>query len=190
MVDGKLGVEHRGKHLEFRRAPGGWEYVSRAGSSSGVGILAITPEKRLILVEQVRPPLGGPVIELPAGLVGPDEDEAEAVRRELVEETGFECAEVRFLCRGATSPGLTDETNAMYIAIGLTPTDGLVCAPPAADGSIRHSDARGLAEEGEKILVHEVPLAGVTRWLARQQERGAVIDFRVWAGLYFGGPAR
>jgi hypothetical protein len=42
-----------------------------------------------------------------------------------------------------------------------------------------------LREEGERIVVHEVPLTTVIPWLARQQELGAVVDLKVYAGLFF-----
>ena len=176
---------YRGKHLEFFRTAAGWEYVARANSSNGVTIVALTEEARLLLVEQKRAPLNKMVIELPAGLVAPGEDETVALRRELVEETGYTCAGVRFLCSGATSPGLTDEKNSLYFASGLTAVDGSKGDPPSEDGSIRHAKTRGLREEGESIVVHEVPLGAVIPWLAHQEELGAVIDLRVYAGLFF-----
>ena len=58
-----------GKHMRFMRA-GGWEYVSRKGVTGIIALLAITDEGKLVLVEQYRPPVGAPVIELPAGLAG------------------------------------------------------------------------------------------------------------------------
>jgi len=175
----------RGEHLEFFRTRSGWEYVGRANASHGVTIVAVTEESRLLLVEQQRAPLKSRVIELPAGLVDPSEDETAALRRELVEETGYTCSAVRFLCNGATSPGLSDERNSLYLASGLNAPGGSRHDPPSQDGSIRHSKVRGLREEGERIVVHEVPLAVVVPWLARQEELGAVIDLRVYAGLFF-----
>jgi ADP-ribose pyrophosphatase len=176
---------YRGRHLEFFRTASGWEYVGRAGSSNGVTIVAVTDEARLLLVEQKRAPLNGAVIELPAGLVAPSEDEASALRRELVEETGYTCSSVRFLCSGATSPGLTDEKNSLFLAVGLTPVDGSQGDLRFEDGSVRHSRVRGLWEEGESIVVHEVPLDAVISWLGRQQEFGTVVDLKVYAGLFF-----
>lgn len=171
--------------MEFFRTASGWEYVRRTNSSNGVTVVAVTKESRLLLVEQKRAPLNRAVIELPAGLVAPSEDEAVALRRELVEETGYTCSVARFLCSGAMSPGLTDERNSLYLASGLESVDGPRGDPPSGDGSIRHAKVRGLQEEGERIVVHEVPLGAVIPWLARQQELGAVVDLKVYAGLFF-----
>ena len=54
-------------------ARGHWEYASRTNCSGAVGILPITDDGELILVEQFRIPLQARVIEIPAGLAG-DED--------------------------------------------------------------------------------------------------------------------
>ena len=82
-----------GRWLNFV-ARGGWEYAERRAISGIVGIVAVTDDRRLILVEQYRPPVDAPVIELPAGLVGDepgraDEPLVEAARRELIAEAGY-----------------------------------------------------------------------------------------------------
>ena len=52
------------------RGPGRLEFVDRPGISGIIGIVAVTPDGRLLLVEQHRSPVDAPVLELPAGLVG------------------------------------------------------------------------------------------------------------------------
>ena len=56
---------------------GKWEYVSRTRGIQAAVILAID-RRNVILVEQYRVPLGQRCLELPAGLVG-DEEEGESV---------------------------------------------------------------------------------------------------------------
>ena len=46
----------------------GWEYIHRRHPV--VVMVAWTPNRELLLVEQYREPIGGRTIELPAGLVG------------------------------------------------------------------------------------------------------------------------
>src|SRR5512142_3214140 len=96
-----------GKYLRFVKR-GRWEYVERTQVSGIVGVLAVTDDNKLILVEQYRPPLQNPVIELPAGLAGDTpgtagEALAIAARRELLEETGYEASGMELLTNGVVS---------------------------------------------------------------------------------------
>ena len=55
-----------------------------------VQVVALTPERGLVLVRQYRHAVGACVLELPGGGVeGGEGDVEEAARRELAEETGF-----------------------------------------------------------------------------------------------------
>ena len=66
---------------------GRWDFVRRPQSDACVGVLAITPAAEIVLVEQFRIPIQRRVIELPAGIVGDEEEYhgeslAETARRE------------------------------------------------------------------------------------------------------------
>jgi enamine deaminase RidA (YjgF/YER057c/UK114 family)/8-oxo-dGTP pyrophosphatase MutT (NUDIX family) len=160
-----------GKHLRLVRV-GHWEHAERTITNGAVMILAVTRDQKLILIEQFRLPLGKPVIELPAGLAGDilgEENEAltTAAQRELREETGYEAREFVHLVTGPPSAGLSSETVAMFRAL-----------------DVRHV-APGGGDEHENIQVHEIPLAKVDDWLAQKTKEGALIDPKVYAGLYF-----
>jgi ADP-ribose pyrophosphatase len=150
----------------------GWFFVQRPHANDVVMLIAVTDEGRLLLVEQVRPPLGRPVIELPAGLVG-DEPErageslAAAAGRELEEETGYRAETVEPLATCATSPGMTSEIVNLFRARGLRKV--------AAGGGVG----------GERIVVHEVPLPEVHDWLEARAREGAAISIKVYAGLHW-----
>ena len=60
-------------------------------------ILATRADGRVLTVRQYRPAVERYTLELPSGLIDPGESPAEAARRELLEETGYEAAEVEVL---------------------------------------------------------------------------------------------
>jgi ADP-ribose pyrophosphatase len=159
-----------GRFLRLVRR-GKWEFVERTNASGATAIVALTDDDRLLLIEQPRPALGGAAVELPAGLVGDDGDADEALAaaagRELVEETGYEATQIVQVAAGPSSPGLTSEYIAIFLATGLRkvgPGGGL---------------------DSEQITLYEVPLAEVEDWLAERIARGLHVDLKVYAGLYF-----
>ncbi len=162
---------YEGKFIKVVRT-GNWEFVQRKNLSGIVGIVAVTNDRKLILIEQFRPPVGKLVIELPAGLAGDiagseSEDLSEAARRELLEETGYEAKKMERLCAGAASAGLSDEIITLYRATGLKKT------------------GTGEGDGHEQITTYEVPLRGIQKWLDKQVAAGKLIDLKVWSGLHF-----
>ena len=149
----------------------GWEYSERARGSAAVMALALTDDDEVVLVEQLRVPVGAPVIELPAGLVGDEDDDAEhpetAMGRELVEETGFAAERIEWLGHGPEAPGSSSAMVTIYRATGLT----------------RVGTGGGVAGT-ESIRVHVVPRAALPDWLRAREREGRLVDSRVWAALF------
>ena len=132
-------------------------------------VIAVTPEDKLLFVEQFRVPMNAPTIEMPAGLVGDldaHDTMEEAARRELLEETGWQAAEVKVLMVGPTSSGMSNELIAFVRARGLTRVHA------------------GGGDESEDITVHEVPVADAPRWLTEKMAAGYSMDPKLWAGLW------
>ncbi len=155
-------------HVIPHGASGRWEYVKRVRNIQAAVILAITEHRDIILVEQFRPPLGKPCIELPAGLVGDegsDEEPLTAAKRELLEETGYAAVHWEFIGEFASSPGMVGEIFHFYRASGL------------------HREGPGGGVEGEGITVHRIPLAELPAFLEASRGRGCAVDTRLLLGL-------
>ncbi len=159
----------RGRFLEIREAAGRWEYAARTRNVDVVMIFALAPGRKMLIVEEFRPPLGQITISAPAGLCG-DQDNEEpetAARRELLEETGYAAETMRFLFRGPSSPGLTSETVNFFLAGDL------------------HRIGKGGGIDNERIAVREIPLDGLDAWLERQMQTGKAVDPRIYTGVHF-----
>jgi len=88
-------------------------------------VVALTEDQRVLAVRQYRPAVERYTVELPSGLVDPGESPAEAARRELLEETGYE-AEVEVL--GSMEPDTGRLGNRIWscVATGLRRVEGRV----------------------------------------------------------------
>ena len=159
-----------GKWLRLKRR-GRWEYAERTNPGGGVMIIAVTPEERILFVEQYRPAIECMTIEMPAGLVGDvassaDESAVDAAHRELVEETGYRAGRIDFLMAGPTSAGMSNEILAFVHARDLVRVE------------------QGGGDETEEIIVHEVPRREAAAWLIEKINAGYSIDPKMFAGLY------
>ncbi|MCB9746982.1 MAG: NUDIX hydrolase [Candidatus Omnitrophica bacterium] len=161
----------KGQYIHFLQK-GPWEYIKRCNCTGIVIIVAMTDEKKVIFVEQFRPPVGQNVIEFPAGLVNDqveyeNETFLDAAKRELYEETGFEAQGIEKIMHGPVSGGSSADLVTIVRALGLKKIHP------------------GGGNEDEDITIHEVDLDKVDHWLKTQEERGCLIEPKVYTGLYF-----
>ncbi|GAA4027185.1 NUDIX hydrolase [Sphingomonas rosea] len=150
---------------------GKWEYAGRTGGIRAVVILA-EHEGQWILVEQDRAPLGGPCLELPAGLVGDHGDGAtieETAVKELEEETGFTAERIERLGDFHASPGMLSESFTLVRAHG-----------------VRRVGAGGGVPGEEQITVHLVPKSDLAGFVADKRAAGVAMDVKLLLPL---GPA-
>lgn len=87
-----------------------------------VAILPIDQDGNLLLVEQFRKPIDKVILEIPAGLVEPGEEPAQAAARELEEECGVVAGKLEFVVKYYTTPGFSDEMIHLFRATDLKPS--------------------------------------------------------------------
>ncbi len=167
----KQKILYEGDFLQLVRE-GPWEYVQRKNCSGVVVIVPLTQDEKAVFVEQRRVPVGGNVIEFPAGLVEDHnlvrrESLEAAAQRELLEETGYHAEHLEHLVSGPAASGLSCEIVAFYRACCL------------------EKRGPGGGVELESILVHEIPLKRAEVWLKRMEKKGKRIDPKVYIGIYF-----
>ena len=85
-----------------------------------VAIIALTPENKLVLVEQYRKALEKSIVEVPAGKLEKGEEPLTSAERELEEETGYECEKMEHLISFYTAPGFCDELVHVFLAHNIS----------------------------------------------------------------------
>lgn len=158
-----------------------WEMAVRTTRTETTGIDAVSilallrngkaDSPRLVLVKQFRPPCNNVVVELPAGLIDPNESVETTAERELLEETGYVGRVVRLSHTAGplfADPGLTN-VNLALVTMELDATDE------------RNINPRPLLEDRENIEVVALPLKGLMESLVQMcAAEGCVLD----SGLY------
>lgn len=137
------------------------EVVTHPGA---VGVIALTQEGKLLLVEQYRKPIERTLIEIPAGKIDEGETLERCALRELEEETGYRAASVQHVQSFVTSPGFADEVIHIYVATDVE----------RVDDPLR-------ADEDEFVTLHEVTIEEACRFM----EEGRIYDAKtIFALLY------
>ena len=109
-------------HVERWPGLGEYEIVRKFHA---VGIVPLTPHDDVLLVRQFRPPVRTELLEIPAGLLDVDEEDAlTCAARELHEETGYRHGSIEFLGGVYLSPGFTDEYFHLFLARTHPEPDG------------------------------------------------------------------
>src|SRR5262245_59904269 len=139
--------------FDYRRADGSWQELTREAYDRGNGAAVLLYDKArrsVFLTRQFRLPAfvnghpDGMLLEAPAGLLDADAP-ADAIRREVEEETGFRLGRVEEVFAAYMSPGSVTERLHFFVA-------EVSLADRVAAGG-------GDASEGEDIEVVELPFA-------------------------------
>ena len=108
-------------------------------------VLCVTEASEVVLVRQYRHGIARDSLELPAGVIEPNETPEEAARRELAEETGYESSDWVSIHSVSTEPARHTTRAHFFCARGAH------LARPAAP------------EESEVLELVKVPLADLPR---------------------------
>lgn len=111
-----------------------------------VNVIALTPDNKVVLIEQFRHGTGETILEIPGGIIDAEDAEPlDAARRELLEETGY--AAEKWISLGKSRPNPAIQNNTIYHFLALD-------AEPAADVKF---------DEHESVLTKLVDLSEIDR---------------------------
>ncbi len=85
-------------------------------------VMAITEANEVVLVKQYRHPVEEYIVEIPGGFIEAGEDPELAIKRELLEETGYTCNSIHLLGKTALNPGVLNNYSFMFLALGAVKT--------------------------------------------------------------------
>lgn len=88
-----------------------------------VGVIPITKDKKIVMVEQYRKPLEKSLVEIPAGKLEAGEKPEVTAVRELEEETGYTTNKMELVTSFYTSPGFANELMYIYQTDQLKPLE-------------------------------------------------------------------
>jgi len=130
-----------------------------------VNVVAITPKREIVLVRQYRFGVSNFTLELPGGLIDPEETPEEAAARELQEETGFTVAgELLYLGKIAQNPVFMDSYIHHFLALNAQKSNSqtLDSGENIEVVTMQLEELKGLWEKG--ALVHPHSVNGLLRF--------------------------
>lgn len=146
--------------------PKQWEMTRKKSFTGIAAILALTPKNEIILTKTYRVPLKKYVIELCAGLTDKKgESKSSAVKRELLEETGYAVSRVKKVITGPFSSGLSDALMTIYVGFN---------AKKISDPKL---------EESEDIETIKIPIKQAHYFLTHPP-RNTLVDVKIFSILF------
>ena len=117
---------YEGAIMNIRRdkvtAPKGTAYREIVEHNGAVAAVALTDDRKIIMVKQYRYACGRPILEIPAGKIDKGEtDPIAAMKRELKEETGYTAGNILHLGDVNPSCAYSEEVIHLYLMTNLTP---------------------------------------------------------------------
>ncbi|MBN2033258.1 MAG: NUDIX hydrolase [Deltaproteobacteria bacterium] len=127
-------------------------------------VIPFVSDEEILMVRQHRYALGKETLEIPAGKLDPGETPEACVRRELLEETGYEAGELTFLYTYAPAIGYSNELIHIY-------------------------SARSLKKRRKKIDEREISSVEIhnLRQLRKMMKKGLLVDGKTLLALFLTG---
>jgi len=155
-----------------------WVYAHRPNAKNVVVILPIIENTKVLFLIEERPPMIAEGISkysigLPAGLVGDENAEEtieDAIKKELLEETGLMADEIEIKTRKlASSPGCVSETA--VIAIAKINKYNIVSNPVSDGGVIT-----------ERVIID---ISEIYQWLKECENKGYALTAQTLSALFY-----
>jgi len=138
------------------------EIVKHPGA---VAVIAVTKDKKIVLVEQFRKALERSIIEIPAGKIEIGEAPEKTALRELEEETGYTTENLQYIQSFATSPGFADEIIHLYFAENIEKLEQPVGLDEDEFVELLHVTISEMEEMVKKQQIYDAKTAFAYIWL-------------------------
>lgn len=121
----------------------------RIDHPEAAAIIPFISDDEIIMVRQFRYALEKETLEIPAGKVDPGESAEGCARRELLEETGYEAKELKFIYTYAPAIGYSNELIHVYSAHKLKKLNAKIDQREIISLEILHLERiKGMIKEG------------------------------------------
>lgn len=164
LYEDRVRAPHNGQEHDFVRIE----------ARDWVNVLPVTPEGDFVFVRQYRHGTDAFSLEIPGGIIDPQDASPEAAaRREMREETGFDTTDLVRLGVVDTNPALFNNRCYTILARDVRPT-GTVAFDETEDLEVvrvRPADVPGLVQRG--IITHALVVAAFYHYAVWKQQPDA-----------------
>ncbi|KFI65832.1 NUDIX domain-containing protein [Bifidobacterium cuniculi] len=123
--------------------------ILHKNNGDSVGVIGLTADGRIPLIEQYRIPVHRWTLEIPAGhAIHPGERPMDVAQRKLAEEVGYRAGYLTQFCRFINTPSYSTQYTALFFANDLVPVD------QEGDDALLSSVRYFTPEEAYKLVVN------------------------------------